>query len=89
MKYWHYHRLYKYESAKTKFIAAVGVFSSAAGGFIFPAYGIILAYIARIYDPDSSITEEERTKIMKEFIIFAALLSFFSWVLGYLQYSCM
>ena len=53
MKYWHYHRLFKYESVQTKFIATVGVFSSAAGGFIFPAYGIILGYIAKIYDPSS------------------------------------
>ena len=65
----------------------VGVLSSFLGGFIFPAYGIVLGFIATIYNP--AITNEEREDIMWKFLVFAFTLAFFSWFLGYLQFACL
>jgi uncharacterized membrane protein YeaQ/YmgE (transglycosylase-associated protein family) len=36
----------------------IGVLGAFFGGFIFPAYGIVLGYAARAYDPN--IDEEQR-----------------------------
>ena len=60
----------------------LGVASSFFGGFIFPAYGIVLGLIATIYDPD--IDNEAREDIMWKFVVFAFGLAFFQWLLGYL-----
>ena len=53
----------------------LGVFSAFFGGFIFPAYGIVLGLIATIYDPD--ITNEKRSEVMGTFLIVAFSLAFF------------
>ena len=60
----------------------LGVFSSFIGGFLFPAYGIILGFIAAIYNPN--IGDEERSEIMWKFLTFAIALATLSWILGYL-----
>ena len=72
--YWHYYKLYKYETASTKCLMTLGVLSAFCGGFIFPAYGIVLGLIATIYDPD--ITNEKRSEVMTTFLIVAFSLAF-------------
>ena len=65
----------------------IGVLASFLGGFIFPAYGIVLGMAAKMYDP--AISEEQRQEYMKQFVIICSVLSAASWFLGCLQYSCM
>ena len=60
----------------------VGVLASFFGGFIFPAYGVVLGYAARAYDPQ--IDEETRQGYLKSFVIICTVLSAGTWVLGYL-----
>ena len=65
----------------------IGVFSSFIGGFIFPAYGVVLGFAARAYDP--TIEEEQRQAYLKSFVIICTTLSAATWLFGYLQYSCL
>ena len=46
IRFWQYHKLYSDETGSTKILMAVGVFASFFGGFIFPAFGIILGELA-------------------------------------------
>ena len=65
----------------------IGVLGAFFGGFIFPAYGIVLGYAARAYDPN--IDEEQRQEYLKIFVIITTFLSLGTWFLGYLQYACL
>ena len=67
----------------------MGVLCSFIGGAIFPAYGIVLGYVAKIYEPDPKTTDEEREALVKEFAIFAFSLALCLFILGWMQFTCL